>query len=218
MRACKRCLSHPLKNSINTQPKKLTTLMTLINPMKKILLFGALLLSVPACFLGCSVAPLAPMPTVANVDLPHYLGRWYEVSMIPNRFQAMCESDTQANYALAHTWTGDTIQVTNRCRKTDGTLETANGVAKVIEGSHNSKLKVSFFRPFYGNYWVLALGERDTAYDWVLVGEPKREFAWILSRKPTLDAASLDVALNRAQALGYTRSQFVLSKHTHSLQ
>ena len=126
--------------------------------------------------------------------------------MIPNRFQNVCAQAAVANYALENTWTGDSIKVTNRCRKADGEVQTAVGVAKVVEGSKNAKLKVSFFRPFYGNYWVLALGEN---YDWVLVGEPKREYGWVLSRTPTLSDAQLNAALSKAEQLGYKRSQFV---------
>lgn len=163
---------------------------------------------------ACTSAPPAPMATVANVDLNRYLGNWYQVSMIPNKFQAMCVADTQANYSLQDTWTGDSIRVTNRCRKSDGTVEAAVGVAKIVPDSSNAKLKVAFFRPFYGNYWVLALGDN---YDWVLVGEPKREFGWVLSRQPTLDAASLNAAMQRAEALGYQRSQFVTSPQTQPL-
>ncbi len=169
-----------------------------------------------ACTLvACSTAPTAPMATVPSIDLNRYLGNWYQVSFIPNRFQAMCVSDTQANYALQDTWTGDSIRVTNRCRDKNGAIETAQGVAKIVEGSNNAKLKVAFFRPFYGNYWVLALGD---SYDWVLVGEPKRQFGWVLSRKPLLDAASLDSAMNRAEKLGYTRGQFVNSPQTKPLE
>lgn len=163
---------------------------------------------------ACSSTPLTPMATVPSVDLNRYLGNWYQVSMIPNTFQKMCVADTQANYALADTWTGDSIRVTNRCRTVDGSIETAQGVAKVVEGSNNAKLKVSFFRPFYGNYWVLALGD---TYDWVLVGEPKRQFAWVLSRKPVLEKTSLEAAYTQAEKLGYTRSQFVSSPQTKPL-
>jgi apolipoprotein D and lipocalin family protein len=166
---------------------------------------------------ACSGAPLAPMATVPSVDLNRYLGNWYQVSMIPNTFQKMCVTDTQANYALENTWTGDSIRVTNRCRTADGSIETAMGVAKVVDGSSNAKLRVAFFRPFYGNYWVLALGEVAGNYDWVLVGEPKRQFGWVLSRKPILDEASLNAALAKAEKLGYTRSQFVNSSQTKPL-
>jgi apolipoprotein D and lipocalin family protein len=167
---------------------------------------------------ACSTTPQAPMATVQSVDLNRYLGNWYQVAMIPNSFQKMCVTDTQANYALADTWTGDSIRVTNRCRTADGSIEAAQGVAKVVEGSNNAKLKVAFFRPFYGNYWVLALGENGGNYDWVLVGEPKRQFGWVLSRKPVLDDASLNAALAQAEKLGYTRSQFVNSPQTKPLE
>ena len=127
----------------------------------------------------------------------------------------MCAADTQANYALQNSWTGDSLRVTNRCRKADGSVESVQGVAKVVSGSENAKLKVSFFRPFYGNYWVLALGEQ---YDWVLVGEPGREFGWVLSRSPQINAASLSAALDKAVQLGYARDQFKVSLQTQPLQ
>jgi len=83
-----------------------------------------------------------------------------------------------------------------------------------VDGSNNAKLRVSFFRPFYGNYWVLAL---DPQYRWVLIGEPGREYGWILSRTPTLDKATLDSILNRAVALGYDRAAFRLTPQTQPL-
>ena len=100
-------------------------------------------------------------------------------------------------------------------KKADGSVESVQGVAKVVSGSENAKLKVSFFRPFYGNYWVLALGEQ---YDWVLVGEPGREFGWVLSRSPQINAASLSAALDKAVQLGYARDQFKVSLQTQPLQ
>jgi apolipoprotein D and lipocalin family protein len=177
---------------------------------------GAIWVALCAALLtSCASAPQAPMPTVAKVDLNRYLGKWYQVSLIPNSFQAQCVADTQAHYALQDTWTGDSIRVTNRCRTAAGAIDTAVGVAKIVPDSHNAKLKVAFFRPFYGNYWVLALGDD---YDWVLVGEPKREFGWVLSRKPVLDEGLLNQALARAQALGYDKSQFVPSPQTQPLE
>jgi apolipoprotein D and lipocalin family protein len=150
---------------------------------------------------GCATTPQQPLPTVPSVDLQRYLGTWHQIALIPNRFQSMCVAETQAEYALDE----DVIRVTNRCRKENGEIESANGVAKVVEGSSNTKLRVSFFRPFYGDYWVLAL---DPDYRWVLVGEPSRRYGWVLARTPTLDKAVLDKLLDRAAELGYERSAF----------
>jgi apolipoprotein D and lipocalin family protein len=157
----------------------------------------------PALLGACSSAPPpAPLPTVAQVELPRYLGTWYEVAMLPNRFQAQCVANTQAQYRLRD---DGHIEVKNTCRRADGVQETATGVAEVVPGSANAKLRVSFFRPFYGDYWVLALAED---YRWVLVGEPGRRFGWVLSRTPQMTAADLAAALDKAQALGFERSAF----------
>jgi apolipoprotein D and lipocalin family protein len=158
---------------------------------------------------GCATEPAAPQPTVEAVDLTRYVGTWYEIAVVPNRFQAACVADTQARYRVD----GDVVRVTNRCRRADGGTEEASGVAKVVEGSGNAKLRVSFFRPFYGNYWILAL---DPDYGWALVGEPGREYGWVLARAPVLDDVALGVALDRAAALGYDRAAFRRTPQTNS--
>jgi apolipoprotein D and lipocalin family protein len=145
-----------------------------------------------------------PLPTVASVDVQRYMGTWVQQGLVPNKFQKMCISDTTATYARE----GDGLSVTNRCVDGAGKPVEAKGVAKVVEGSNNAKLKVSFFRPFYGDYWVLAL---DPDYQWVLVGEPAREFGWILSRAKRLDDATYNAVLDKAAALGYDKAKFVRS-------
>jgi apolipoprotein D and lipocalin family protein len=154
-----------------------------------------------ACLASCTLRTTTPLPTVESVDLARYMGKWYEIALLPNRFESTCAADTQATYRLDR----DLVRVRNRCRKADGGVEEANGVAKVVEGSRNAKLRVSFFRPFYGDYWILAL---DHDYRWALVGEPRREYAWVLSRTATLDEASLQIALDKAAALGFDRKAF----------
>ncbi|WMW79207.1 lipocalin family protein [Undibacterium cyanobacteriorum] len=150
------------------------------------------------------------MPTVDSVNLDRYLGKWYEITSIPNRFQAMCVSDTRAEYVKD----GDRIKVINRCRKQDGKIETAEGIAKIVDGSNNAKLRVSFFRPFYGNYWVLDL---DPDYQWVLVGEPSRKYAWVLSRNMQVDPQTLQKLMQKAESLGYQATQFKASVQAQSI-
>ena len=164
-----------------------------------------------AALAGCTTAPTTAMPTVANVDLARYSGAWYEIASLPNRFQAQCVADTQARYRPV----GDDIEVVNRCRKADGSLADATGIATVAPGSGNAKLRVSFFRPFYGDYWVLALAPD---YRWVLVGEPGRELGWVLSRTPQMPAADLEAALTRAESLGYMRAAFKATPQTQPLE
>ncbi len=155
---------------------------------------------------ACSsnVAHLPPMPVVAIVDIDKYLGTWHQIALIPNSFQGDCASDTKATYTLD----GKDLRVQNQCKDATGKTTEAIGIAEIVEGSNNAKLRVSFFRPFYGNYWVLAL---DPDYKWVLVGEPKRTFGWVLARENKLDATTLNLILDRAEALGYDRAAFKMS-------
>jgi len=165
------------------------------------------LLLVTAAFLAGCATEHPPLPTVQSVDLRRYYGTWYEIARLPNRFQSMCASDTQAAYRPD----GERVVVVNRCRTANGTLEQADGIARIVEGSQGAKLRVSFFRPFYGDYWILAL---DPDYRWVLVGEPGRKYAWILAREPRLDEATLETLLTRAAALGFDRQAFLRTQHT----
>ncbi len=166
-------------------------------------------LSCAACVGTANAAP-APLPTVAQVDLARYAGAWYEIALLPNRFQKQCVADTQARYRLD----GERVQVINRCRMADGRVDDITGHAKVVADSGNAKLRVSFFWPFYGDYWVLAL---DADYRHVLVGAPSRKFAWVLSRTPQLDEATLQALLDRAAALGFDKAAFQLTPQTQPL-
>jgi apolipoprotein D and lipocalin family protein len=98
-----------------------------------------------------------PVTTVRAVDLKRYVGLWYEIARIPNRFQKQCVRGTTAEYKLRE---DGRISVVNRCFKKDGDVDDAEGVAEVVDATSNTKLKVSFvsflgWRPFWGDYWVI---------------------------------------------------------------
>lgn len=184
--------------------KKLYRIQTVANKLFAACALAASLAGVLAACTTANDSNLAPMPVVAGVEVARYLGTWHQVAWIPNSFQGDCASETKATYTLD----GQDLRVQNQCKDVNGKTTEAIGIAKIVEGSNNAKLRVSFFRPFYGNYWVLAL---DPDYKWVLVGEPKRAFGWVLARDTKLDPATLNQILDRAIALGYDRSAFKMS-------
>src|SRR5512147_1756235 len=115
-----------------------------------------------------------PVTTVDSVDLARYAGLWHEIARVPNPFQRKCLRGTTAEYTLRE---DGRIDVVNRCFEKDDKPSEAKGVAKVVEGAHNAKLRVSFvsflgWRPFWGDYWVLGL---DEGYQWVAIGTPNRK-------------------------------------------
>ena len=156
-----------------------------------------------ALLLACLWAPAwaqAPVTSVPAVDLVRYSGKWFEIASFPMFFQRHCLADTTAQYTAAP---DGSITVHNRCRTSSG-FDDATGKATVLEGFGNSRLKVSFFWPFKGDYWVLGL---DPQYRWALVGNPNREYLWLLSRTPQLDKAMLEEALAIARAQGFDLSR-----------
>lgn len=143
---------------------------------------------------GNSAVPQPAKP----VDLKRYAGLWYELARYENRFERDCEAVT-AEYRRRP---DGMIEVLNRCRKgaVGGPLKVARGRAKVVEGSQDAKLRVSFFGPFFGDYWVL---DHADDYSWSIVGEPSGRYLWILTRQAKPDTATRDILQAWVQALGY---------------
>lgn len=153
---------------------------------------------------ACATSEPPPLLTVSRVELERYAGRWHEVAMYPNRFQQACAADTTATY----TPLGDgRIGVRNSCRRADGSEMAVDGVAEVVDPASNAKLKVSFLPAWLrwtgvgrGDYWVLYLSPD---YRVAIVGEPSREYLWILARTPTLPEAEYEALMPKLRAAGY---------------
>ena len=152
-----------------------------------------------------------PLETVDHVDLTRYLGKWFEVARLPLIWENKCASNVTATYTPL---SDGKIGVLNSCRKSDGKITRSKGTAKITskKDSSNSKLKVTFFWPFSGDYWILDL---DPDYSWALVGNPSRKNLWILSRTPILDHETIDTLLAKGEALGFDISKIIMTKQTH---
>lgn len=152
--------------------------------------------------------PPEPLQTIERLDVGRYLGTWYEIAKYPNRFQRQCVSDTQALYRQRE---DGQLDVVNRCRQASGETTEAVGRARQVGAADSPKLEVRFAPAWlawlpmvWGNYWVIDL---DPGYQLVAVSEPKREYLWVLSRTPTVDAAAYQALLGRLQAKGFDLSK-----------
>jgi len=150
----------------------------------------------------------APLRTVAGVDLRRYSGIWYEIARYPNRFQRDCKSDTTAEYTLRK---DGKVQVVNSCRKQDGKIKKVRGTAKIADTTTNARLKVTFFWPFYGDYWIIALSPD---YRYAVVGEPKRKYLWILSRTPEMDDTTYQEIVKQVRAAGYDPERLIKTRQS----
>lgn len=168
----------------------------------------SLLLALSACFALPALAakpPADPLPntTVPSVDLQRYAGKWYELASLPMVFTRACTGDTTALYTPRE---DGMIDVRNRCRTEDGSFNQVDGEARQV-GDSTSTLEVRFapgwlsWLPMvWGDYWIIDL---DKDYQWSLVGSPKQDYLWILSRTPDMDPATYDRLVDKARRMGY---------------
>jgi apolipoprotein D and lipocalin family protein len=156
---------------------------------------------------GCGQAPDG-IEAVGDFDLERYLGRWYEIARLDHRFERGLE-DVSADYTRLPN--GD-IEVVNRGFDPEADeWKRIRGRAKLAGASSVGALRVSFFRPFYGGYNVIALDHE--ASRWALVCGPSRSYLWILARSPTLDPAIVDRLRDEAARLGFDVAQLIMVRH-----
>lgn len=171
------------------------------------------LVSLPAVASDASVGSDAQprheaLSTIPALDVPRYMGTWFEIAKFPNWFQKKCTGATQAEYSLKP---DGTVQVVNRCRLASGAMSEAIGTARQVGPATSPKLQVRFapawlsFLPFvWGDYWVIDL---DDHYQLAAVSEPKRQYLWILARTPHVDAKDYNALLARLTQKGFDLSK-----------
>lgn len=155
-------------------------------------------LLMPLNFMTTSNKKLPKLESVANVDLNKYKGKWFEIASYPQRFQKGCYCTT-AEYSLSEK---GYVIVENRCNKdsVNGKLSYIKGKAFIEKGTGNAKLKVQFFWPFKGKYWIIDL---DDDYTYAVVSHPNRKYLWILSRTSKMNDTLYQGILSRLKEKGF---------------
>jgi apolipoprotein D and lipocalin family protein len=150
---------------------------------------------------GCASAPEG-IVAVDNFKLDRYLGTWYEIARIENRFERGSEQ-VSAIYSLRK---DGMVQVLNKGYYPEKKKwKTAEGKAKFAGDPNVGALKVSFFGPFYGPYNVFALDREH--YSWAMVTASSRDYFWILARTPQMEPALYAKLLEEAKAKGFDTSR-----------
>jgi apolipoprotein D and lipocalin family protein len=145
---------------------------------------------------------------VSSVDLTRYQGTWYEIARLPNFFEKKLKCIT-AKYTLRD---DGKITVLNKGNYiTDPHKPSSSeGIAWVPDKNSPAKLKVQFFWPFSGDYWIMYL---DQDYRFVLVGDPGHKYLWILCREKKLDEVTYKMLLQKAVDNGYDLTSIIKVEH-----
>ncbi|KYG66520.1 hypothetical protein AZI86_05595 [Bdellovibrio bacteriovorus] len=173
----------------------------------KLLIYSVLFSISFGLFAGFALAK--DLPVVDHVDLTRYQGKWYEIGSIPQSFQKQCVGNTTAEYEIIPS--GE-VKVLNSCATKDGSRDSAEGRAKVVDNQTNAKLKVTFANIggrwvylFGGKYWIIKL---DPNYQYVVVGHPSRDYGWILSRNPAMPIEKVRELAMYIKSQGYDICRF----------
>jgi apolipoprotein D and lipocalin family protein len=147
------------------------------------------------------------LKTVPNVDLNKYAGKWYEIASYPQRFQKGCHCTT-AEYTLNEK---GYVIVENRCNRNsiNGKQSYIKGKAFVDKNSGNSKLKVQFFWPFKGKYWIIDLADD---YSYAVVSHPNRKYLWILSRTNKMNDVTYQQIVSRLKEQGFDLTKLQITQ------
>jgi len=150
---------------------------------------------------------LPSLQVVSFVNIDRYTGTWYEIARYPHKFQKGCVG-SRATYTLRD---DGKLAVVNECYEESdkSKLRSVKGKAWIVDKNTNAKLKVSFFWPFSGDYWIIDLG-RD--YEYAVIGHPKREYLWILSRTQAVDEQVYEGILNRLKEQHYDTSRLIRTR------
>jgi len=179
----------------------LSELNQLIHQQKEDTMRKSLLALLAAVFTGCTSGPSSgDLPVVEQFEPEKYLGHWYEVARLPHSFERGMK-ETEAYYAMKD---NDTICVVNSGKK-NGEPRSVVGVACFKYIPQIGWLRVSFFRPFYGDYKIVRLAED---YSWAVITSGTKDYFWILARTTSLPDETMRDLVEWAERAGFHTEAF----------
>lgn len=165
------------------------------------------LLAICALLPGCSfmcTSGRTPLPTVAHVDLPRYMGHWRVIAEIPY-FGERDDVDSVESYALLPDGTIYNWFVARK-GSFSGPETKVTAHAYVINKQTNAEWRVKFLSGLLSAPYLII--DLDPNYEWTVVGHPTRDFGWIMARQKTMPASTYQAILKRLANQGYDVARF----------
>lgn len=162
--------------------------------------FAMLLLGATLLLGGCSSYPA--MKTVDAVDLDRFMGDWYVIASIPTVFEKDIYNAIERYDRIG----ANKIQTTFSFYKGgfDGEKDTMRPVGYVMDDGSNALWGMQFIWPFKADYRIVYL---DDDYSLTVIGRQKRDYVWVMARKPQLDSETYAQIVRFIESLGYDTTE-----------
>jgi len=145
---------------------------------------------------GCATPP--PIHTVAQVDLERFMGDWYVIAAIPTIFEKDVYNGIES-YRLAADGTVETTFTFNK-GGFDGPVKTYRPRGFVRDTGSNAVWGMQFVWPFTAEYRIIHLNDD---YTQTVIGRTKRDYVWIMARRPEIPVGDYERILRFIAAQGY---------------
>ena len=169
--------------------------------MKKAIALGIVIIVSIFAFQSCRQGPPIRMADRVNLDL--FMGDWYVIANIPTFIEKGAHNAIES-YSRKSEHVIDTRFTFNKDSFTGPKKEYNPTGFVVAEEPSNAEWKMQFLWPFKSEFIIVYV---DPAYEYTIIGRTKRDYLWIMARKPQIDPRELENLINIAVAEGYDRQQ-----------
>ena len=145
---------------------------------------------------GCQT--MKPIHTVANVDLNRFMGDWYVIANIPT----FVEKDAYNAIETYRLEDDGTVATTFRFNKGsfDGPIKEYHPRGFIRDKASNAVWGMQFIWPFKAEYRIVYLSDD---YSKTVIGRSKRDYVWIMARKPAISDEEYATIVDFLQEQGY---------------
>lgn len=149
------------------------------------------------------------MKTVEYVDINQFMGKWFVISIVPNRIESGAKNASDTYKLLQD----GSIDITYEAEK-DGSKKMIKQKGTIVDKKSNAEWKIQMTKPYIPlmkfPFKIILL---DDSYKYMVVGYPKNKMGWIMSREKKLDLNVYENILEDLKSFGYSPEQFVLIEH-----
>jgi apolipoprotein D and lipocalin family protein len=157
-----------------------------------------------AMLLTACVATLPSLKTVDHVDIQRFMGDWYVIACIPTPYETEVYNAIES-YQLDE---DGTIATTFTFHKGafDGPLKTYKPRGFIVNTATNATWGMQFIWPIKAEYLITYLTDD---YSQTVIARNKRDYVWIMARKPEIPEVDYIRIVEMLAAQGYDTSKLI---------